>query len=86
MNPNKIECSRFNSHNKYNEMLSNQHHKEKEVKSPCRNVCTLDHNGRCVGCYRNIEEIANWSTYSDELKRRIIIKLPLRMQLPEFFD
>jgi uncharacterized protein len=67
-------------------MLHNQQDKGKEVKSPCRNVCTLDHNGRCVGCYRHIEEIANWSVYPDEHKRNIIALLPLRMQLPEFFD
>lgn len=67
-------------------MDRNQQNKLQQVKSPCRNVCTLDHHGRCTGCYRNIEEIANWSVYPDEQKRYILSILPLRMQLPEIFD
>ncbi len=67
-------------------MLQSLPKKDKEIKSPCKNVCTLDQNGRCIGCYRNIEEIANWSVYSEEHKRNIIALLPLRMQLPEYFD
>lgn len=56
------------------------------VKSPCRNVCTLDNKGKCVGCFRTIEEIANWSLYPDSDKRKVLSLIQLRMQLPEYFD
>jgi uncharacterized protein len=33
-------------------------------RSPCINVCVLDAHGYCRGCYRTIDEIAGWSTFS----------------------
>ena len=32
--------------------------------SPCINICSLDEQGVCRGCYRSLEEIAQWSTMS----------------------
>jgi uncharacterized protein len=29
--------------------------------SPCINVCNLGPNGCCRGCYRTLEEIAQWT-------------------------
>lgn len=29
--------------------------------SPCINICSLDERGICRGCYRSLEEIAQWS-------------------------
>jgi len=47
------------------------------VKSPCINICK--HNDKyCIGCYRTIEEIANWSKYTDKEKRKMIKNLPKR--------
>ena len=34
------------------------------VVSPCTKVCTLDPRGICVGCGRELSEIANWSRMS----------------------
>ena len=35
--------------------------KETEVKSPCISVCVMDPlRGYCVGCYRTLDEIADW--------------------------
>jgi predicted Fe-S protein YdhL (DUF1289 family) len=49
------------------------------VPSPCRNVCRMDPaSGYCEGCLRTIEEIAGWSSASDEDKRRIWAQLPQR--------
>lgn len=49
------------------------------VPSPCRNVCRMDAaSGYCEGCLRTIEEIAGWSSASDEDKRRIWAQLPRR--------
>lgn len=41
------------------------------VKSPCINICKLDKNKICVGCYRTIDEIAHWTKYTDEEKIQI---------------
>ena len=30
--------------------------------SPCINLCSLDADGYCRGCYRTREEIASWIT------------------------
>lgn len=49
------------------------------VPSPCRNVCRMDAaSGYCEGCLRTIDEIAGWSSASDEDKRRIWAQLPQR--------
>lgn len=34
--------------------------------SPCIKVCLLDQDNRCRGCGRTIEEIARWSTMTDD--------------------
>lgn len=35
---------------------------EPQTISPCINVCEIDCNNICIGCYRSIEEIGKWST------------------------
>lgn len=43
------------------------------VPSPCTSVCTMDAiTGLCVGCARTLQEIAQWSGYSDEQKRAVL--------------
>ena len=40
------------------------------VRSPCIGTCLLDPSiGGCIGCYRTVEEIKNWSkmTYDEKL-------------------
>ncbi len=54
-----------------------------EVKSPCVNVCRMrPPNGEgqalCEGCHRTLDEIAAWSTLSDEAKRTVLRALPQR--------
>ncbi|HEY6644448.1 DUF1289 domain-containing protein [Povalibacter sp.] len=34
------------------------------VVSPCTKVCTLDPQGICIGCGRELSEIANWPRMS----------------------
>ncbi|PKP48239.1 MAG: DUF1289 domain-containing protein [Bacteroidetes bacterium HGW-Bacteroidetes-11] len=53
----------------------------KEPTSPCKRVCRLDEEGMCVGCFRNLDEIANWSILSREEKLEVLRKSHLRMQL-----
>ena len=33
---------------------------ERGPSSPCLNICTLDEQGVCRGCFRTLEEIADW--------------------------
>ena len=40
--------------------------------SPCINICRLNNNGICVGCYRTVNEIANWTKYTDAERSEII--------------
>ncbi len=34
------------------------------VSSPCINLCELNDESICVGCYRSIDEIINWLSLS----------------------
>ena len=43
-----------------------------EVKSPCISVCALNDDGVCIGCWRTVEEIADWSALDNEQKVRVI--------------
>ena len=52
---------------------------DNEIASPCINVCRMDASGGyCEGCRRSIDEIASWSTYSNEQKRAVLAQLPAR--------
>jgi predicted Fe-S protein YdhL (DUF1289 family) len=54
---------------------------EKPVASPCNKVCSLDAaTGLCVGCLRNIDEIAGWTAFTDEQRARILAELPRRRE------
>lgn len=49
------------------------------VPSPCISVCRMDdRTGWCEGCLRTLDEIAGWSTMSDEAKRQVWARLPAR--------
>ncbi|MEW6099315.1 MAG: DUF1289 domain-containing protein [Pseudomonadota bacterium] len=46
------------------------------VRSPCVGVCRMDPaTGWCEGCLRTIDEIASWSSLSDEDKRAVWVRL-----------
>lgn len=50
-----------------------------EVHSPCINVCRLDAGSTlCLGCYRSVDEIANWSVYTPAQKQAVLALLPAR--------
>jgi len=54
-----------------------------EAKSPCRKVCRLDEDGMCVGCFRMLDEIANWAIMNNPERMEVLRKAHLRMQLRE---
>jgi len=52
------------------------------IESPCIKVCTVDPTSKlCVGCGRSLAEIAAWSQYSTDERRRIMTGLPQRLAL-----
>lgn len=47
--------------------------------TPCIKVCSIDKStGMCYGCYRKVDEIARWSTYSGEQRKIIMEELKSR--------
>jgi predicted Fe-S protein YdhL (DUF1289 family) len=44
------------------------------MKSPCIKICKLDNNV-CIACKRSLEEIRNWSQYSDEQRELIMMDI-----------
>jgi uncharacterized protein len=47
--------------------------------SPCINVCEMDERiGLCKGCFRTINEIADWSSMSDAEKQLVMSQLLAR--------
>jgi hypothetical protein len=51
----------------------------KPLESPCIDVCRLDRRtGFCVGCFRTIEEIAGWTSFSPADRRRVLNAIETR--------
>jgi uncharacterized protein len=52
---------------------------ESPPPSPCIAVCVLDPaSGYCRGCFRTIDEIAQWPALAAEEKRRILAAVTAR--------
>ena len=50
------------------------------IESPCVKICTLDaRKGRCLGCGRTLDEIADWSAMSASERKRIAGELSARL-------
>jgi predicted Fe-S protein YdhL (DUF1289 family) len=51
------------------------------VPSPCINICKMDaNNGLCLGCFRTIGEITDWSRLDDAAKINILAAVTCRRQ------
>ena len=48
------------------------------VRSPCISVCSLDEEDICVGCYRSVGEITDWSAMTDSERREVLLRAQLR--------
>ena len=48
------------------------------VRSPCVNICALDENDICVGCYRSGDEISAWGKLTNDQRQEVLIKVAER--------
>lgn len=49
------------------------------VATPCIKVCIVDgESGLCLGCYRTLPEIAQWSSLAEAARTEIMAGLKLR--------
>jgi predicted Fe-S protein YdhL (DUF1289 family) len=44
------------------------------VESPCVSICRMQ-DGVCEGCGRTLDEIAEWSTATDDRRRAILARI-----------
>ncbi len=52
-----------------------------DVASPCVDVCRMNaQTGFCDGCFRTLDEIASWSSLSDDDKRAVLERVESRRQ------
>lgn len=50
-----------------------------KAPSPCINICKMNpQTGLCEGCLRTIDEIAQWSTATEEYKRAVWMEIKRR--------
>ena len=45
------------------------------MTSPCVNICHLDSDNICQGCYRSGEEITKWGSLDNEARQQILVKV-----------
>lgn len=49
--------------------------------SPCISLCRMNpQTGLCEGCLRTIDEIAQWSSATEEMKRKVWTEIRRRQQ------
>lgn len=50
-----------------------------EIESPCIKICVVHPEARlCMGCYRSLDEIRDWTKYDPETRKTLIAELPQR--------
>ncbi len=42
------------------------------IDSPCIKNCCLDENDICMGCFRSLDEILNWTKVDDTLRQQFL--------------
>jgi len=49
------------------------------IKTPCVKVCVVDgESGLCLGCFRQLSEVAGWARLTDDERDAIMADLPGR--------
>lgn len=55
-----------------------------EVKSPCKLICRYN-DGICTGCFRTLNEIENWSKYSNKEKLKVLENIEKRKPQQNYY-
>jgi predicted Fe-S protein YdhL (DUF1289 family) len=51
------------------------------IPSPCVNICQMDDDKTlCIGCFRTLDEIAQWSRAADSTKLAILAAVERRRE------
>lgn len=50
------------------------------ISSPCVRNCCLDEADVCLGCFRSIEEILQWSAATEQQKQAVVERAVTRKQ------
>lgn len=53
----------------------------KDIQSPCIRNCCLDENDVCVGCFRSLDEILQWSKIDEAGKKKILMRTQTRRKI-----
>ena len=62
-------------------LLPSTSFESRPVASPCIGRCRLDAAGRyCLGCLRDLDEIATWASASESRRRDILAALVARRE------
>ncbi|QPK62154.1 DUF1289 domain-containing protein [Methylomonas sp. LL1] len=51
---------------------------EKNIESPCVRNCCLNEHNICLGCFRSLEEICNWSRADSRLRQQFLLNAERR--------
>ena len=54
--------------------------KKQRVPNPCVNLCSLNGDNICIGCYRTIDEVGAWGRLNDEERLRVLENCEMRFQ------
>lgn len=52
--------------------------KNDNAESPCNDICTLDNEKICLGCFRSLDEIIHWAEMDDTIRRDVLRKAEKR--------
>ena len=53
---------------------------ESTLASPCIRMCCLDNNDICLGCFRSLQEIINWSNADKQTRQCFLANANMRKQ------
>jgi predicted Fe-S protein YdhL (DUF1289 family) len=56
-------------------------HVKPQVPSPCVRNCFLDQQDICMGCFRHLDEITGWSSYSNAQRELVLSQCHTRRNL-----
>lgn len=65
--------------------------KNKSIASPCIRNCCLNEDDVCLGCFRSVTEIINWTQVNDKMREQYLQIANARQKMheqqgPGFYD